>query len=63
MVMPMSSSHNASMFPTYDFNYSSYQEGCWEEFGVIPRPRWITTEFGGQVRQILIAFLFIFINS
>jgi lysosomal Pro-X carboxypeptidase len=51
------------MFPTYDFNYSSYQEGCWEEFGVIPRPRWITTEFGGQVRQILVALPFIFINS
>ncbi|KAG5241063.1 hypothetical protein OIU78_029093 [Salix suchowensis] len=48
MVMPMSSSHDQSMYPTYDFNYSSFQEGCWEEFGVIPRPRWITTEFGGQ---------------
>lgn len=58
--MPMSSSHDESMYPTYDFNYSSFQEGCWEEFGVIPRPRWITTEFGGQVRKYgLLFFLYL----
>ncbi|XP_010518734.1 PREDICTED: lysosomal Pro-X carboxypeptidase [Tarenaya hassleriana] len=48
MVMPMSSSKENSMFPTYDFNYSSYKEECWDMFRVIPRPRWITTEFGGH---------------
>lgn len=48
MVMPMSSSQETSMFPAFEFNYSSYQEGCWESFQVIPRPRWITTEFGGH---------------
>lgn len=49
--MPMSSSQDASMFPTYDFNYSSFQEECWKEFKVVPRPQWITTQFGGHVRE------------
>ncbi|KAJ4714660.1 Lysosomal Pro-X carboxypeptidase [Melia azedarach] len=48
MVMPMSSNRYASMFPTYDYNYSSYKEECWNDFKVIPRPQWITTEFGGH---------------
>ncbi|XP_050207014.1 uncharacterized protein LOC126656479 [Mercurialis annua] len=47
MVMPMASSKNESMFRTYEFNYTSFEEECWEEFRVVPRPRWITTEFGG----------------
>ncbi|KAJ9670402.1 hypothetical protein PVL29_026749 [Vitis rotundifolia] len=48
MVMPMASSRESSMFPTYDYNYSSFQEGCWKDFSVKPRPTWITTEFGGH---------------
>ncbi|KAF3970937.1 hypothetical protein CMV_005408 [Castanea mollissima] len=48
MVMPMSSSKDVSMFPTFDYNYSSFQEECWKDFSVKPRPRWITTEFGGH---------------
>lgn len=47
MVMPTSSSCE-SMFPRYDFNLSAYEEQCWNDFGVKPRPRWITTEFGGH---------------
>lgn len=48
MVMPMSSSRDTSMFSAYDFNYTSFQEECWKEFRVKPRPKWITTEFGGH---------------
>ncbi|KAG6646876.1 hypothetical protein CIPAW_07G038600 [Carya illinoinensis] len=48
MVMPMSSSWDASMFPTYNYNHSSFQEECWKEFKVKPRSGWITTEFGGH---------------
>ncbi|XP_030479798.1 uncharacterized protein LOC115697039 [Cannabis sativa] len=48
MVMPMSSSQDSSMFPTFDFDLSSYKEECLREFNVEPRPRWITTEFGGH---------------
>ncbi|XP_051114466.1 uncharacterized protein LOC127240068 [Andrographis paniculata] len=48
MVMPMSSSRNGSMFPTYDYNYSSMVEWCFKSYHVKPRPNWITTEFGGH---------------
>nr|DAD41593.1 TPA_asm: hypothetical protein HUJ06_015916 [Nelumbo nucifera] len=48
MVMPMSSSQSTSMFTAYDFNYSSYQDECFKHFGIKPRSRWITTEFGGH---------------
>lgn len=50
MVMPMSSSRDGSMFQTYDYNFSSFQEECWKDFNAKPRPTWITTEFGGHVR-------------
>lgn len=48
MVMPMSSNRDSSMFPEWEYNSTSYSEECWNEFGVIPRPTWITTEFGGH---------------
>jgi lysosomal Pro-X carboxypeptidase len=54
MVMPMSSNQENSMFPGYGFNYSSYKEECWNTFRVNPRPKWVTTEFGGHVRHLLI---------
>ncbi|GJZ32967.1 lysosomal Pro-X carboxypeptidase [Tanacetum coccineum] len=49
MVMPMSSNRNSSMFPEWDCNFTSYAEECWDEFRVIPKPTWITTQFGGHV--------------
>ncbi|KAK4410086.1 Lysosomal Pro-X carboxypeptidase [Sesamum angolense] len=48
MVMPTSSSKSASMFPAYDYNYTSDEEWCWENYRVKPRPTWISTEFGGH---------------
>ncbi|KAI3830453.1 hypothetical protein MKX03_018143 [Papaver bracteatum] len=48
MVMPMSSSKHNSMFPAYDYNYSSFQDQCYKDYAVKPRNRWITTEFGGH---------------
>lgn len=47
--MPMSYSEGISMFPPYEFDYASYAEGCVKSFDVRPRPRWVTTEFGGHV--------------
>ncbi|KAK9097090.1 hypothetical protein Sjap_022587 [Stephania japonica] len=47
MVMPLSSGNN-SMFWRFDFDYISTQEQCLKDFGVNPRPYWITTEFGGH---------------
>ncbi|KAK8973892.1 hypothetical protein V6N11_013049 [Hibiscus sabdariffa] len=48
IVMPMGSDRNTSMFPAYDWDYSAFREGCKRDFQVTPRPRWITTEFGGH---------------
>ncbi|GAB2283062.1 hypothetical protein Dimus_017594 [Dionaea muscipula] len=57
MVMPMSSSKDNSMFQTYDYDYDSFKEWCWTSFGAEPRPRWITTEFGGHdIRTALKTF-------
>ncbi|XP_065876090.1 uncharacterized protein [Euphorbia lathyris] len=57
MVMPMASSKDSSMFPAYDFDFASYQEGCWKEFGVLSRLRWITTQFGGRdIKTVLEKF-------
>jgi hypothetical protein len=49
MVMPMSYSEQRSMYPPYKFDYASYAEDCIKSYGVRPRPKWITTEFGGHV--------------
>ncbi|WCJ32073.1 Lysosomal Pro-X carboxypeptidase [Euphorbia peplus] len=57
MVMPMASSKDSSMFPAYDFDFASYQEGCQKDFGVLPRPTWITTQFGGHdIKSVLEKF-------
>lgn len=47
MVMPMSGSRD-SMFPPYEFDYAEYEDECVQSFNVKPRPRWVTTEFGGH---------------
>lgn len=44
------------MFPEYEYNYTDYEVGCQETFGVKPRPTWITTEFGGHVRECVLNF-------
>lgn len=50
--MPMSSDKDSSMFPEFDFDYAAYRDECVRDFGVRPRPRWITTEFGGHVSSV-----------
>eukprot|EP00252_Welwitschia_mirabilis_P018766 TRINITY_DN4191_c0_g1_i4.p1 TRINITY_DN4191_c0_g1~~TRINITY_DN4191_c0_g1_i4.p1 ORF type:complete len:487 (-),score=52.76 TRINITY_DN4191_c0_g1_i4:449-1789(-) len=47
MVMPMSASPE-SMFTPCTFNYTDYANRCKRNTGVVPRPHWITTEFGGH---------------
>ncbi|CAN0917702.1 Lysosomal Pro-X carboxypeptidase [Linum grandiflorum] len=57
MVMPMSCDKETSMFPPYEFSYSDFREDCWSSFKVLPRPRWVTTEFGGHdIRTALETF-------
>eukprot|EP01018_Ginkgo_biloba_P013492 Gb_28512 [translate_table: standard] len=47
MVMPFSETQT-TMFPLNLFNIKSYAKDCQSEYGVQPRPHWITTEFGGH---------------
>jgi len=54
MVMPMASSEDKSMFWKFDYNYTYEKERCRTSYGVEPRGRWITTEFGGHVRYIML---------
>ncbi|CAA3023100.1 lysosomal Pro-X carboxypeptidase [Olea europaea subsp. europaea] len=56
MVMPMVVT-NESMFPPSSFSYKENAEDCKKQFGVAPRPHWITTEFGGtMIEQVLKRF-------
>ncbi|KAF6169974.1 hypothetical protein GIB67_034366 [Kingdonia uniflora] len=48
MVMPITCSKE-SMFPPDTFDYKEFNEQCVKQYGVIPRPHWITTEYGGNV--------------
>lgn len=50
MVMPMTCS-NESMFPPYSYSYEAFEDQCKAKYGVLPRSHWITTEYGGNVRQ------------
>lgn len=56
--MPVSSNSNTSMFPAFDYDYSADEEYCYNSYHVIPRPTWITTEFGGHVRQLFVQLLY-----
>ncbi|GMY24993.1 lysosomal Pro-X carboxypeptidase isoform X2 [Fagus crenata] len=47
MVMPMTCS-NESMFPPSGFDYKEFVQQCMKRYGVLPRPHWITTEYGGK---------------
>lgn len=56
MVMPMTCS-NESMFPPFSYSYKDFEEDCLKNYGVKPRPHWITTEFGGsRIDQVLKRF-------
>ncbi|KAK6944380.1 Peptidase S28 [Dillenia turbinata] len=47
LIMPMTCS-NESMFTPSTFDYKGVTEYCVKKYGVMPRPHWITTEFGGE---------------
>ncbi|CAF2068653.1 unnamed protein product [Brassica napus] len=48
MVMPMSCSNHTMFRPFESDDEKANQEYCLREYGVKPRPHWITAEFGGQ---------------
>ncbi|CAN0838474.1 Lysosomal Pro-X carboxypeptidase [Linum grandiflorum] len=53
MVMPMTRTEE-SMFPPSGFDYKQFAQDCKSQFGVMPRPHWITTEFGGKKIELVL---------
>ncbi|XP_039057510.1 lysosomal Pro-X carboxypeptidase-like isoform X1 [Hibiscus syriacus] len=48
MIMPTEGNNKKSIFPESRWSYSERAATCKDDFGVDPRPNWITTEFGGR---------------
>ncbi|GLJ44762.1 hypothetical protein SUGI_0941410 [Cryptomeria japonica] len=41
----------------YTPNTTTYSRDCWKTYGILPRPNWITTEFGGNnMKRVLKSF-------
>jgi len=59
MVMPYGKG-KYSMFQPDPFNLTSYIETCKKEYGVSPRPHWISTYYGGQVCTFIQIIFYIF---
>ncbi|PKU62941.1 lysosomal Pro-X carboxypeptidase [Dendrobium catenatum] len=49
MVMPLSSRKENRIFSSCEFDYITFADNCIQSYGVIPRPTWVTTEFGCHV--------------
>ncbi|KAH6774722.1 Serine carboxypeptidase S28 family protein [Perilla frutescens var. frutescens] len=48
MVMAIGRGENDTMFPPLPFNLDEFMEECRKSYGVLPRPHWITTYYGGH---------------
>ncbi|KAF8038148.1 hypothetical protein BT93_B0876 [Corymbia citriodora subsp. variegata] len=56
MVMGVGITNN-SMFQANPFNLTNFIEKCNSSYGVVPRPHWITTYYGGQdIKRVLSRF-------
>ncbi|XP_077233616.1 uncharacterized protein LOC143875921 [Tasmannia lanceolata] len=57
MVIPIGRGSNDTMFQAQPFDLKSLTEACQAYYGVIPRPHWITTEYGGHnIKSVLQRF-------
>ncbi|KAK2987416.1 hypothetical protein RJ640_020613 [Escallonia rubra] len=57
MVMPTDGNDNESIFPASEWIYSDRVRFCKANFNVVPRPNWITNEFGGHdIKRVLKRF-------
>ncbi|KAL3749283.1 hypothetical protein ACJRO7_010396 [Eucalyptus globulus] len=56
MVMGIGITNN-SMFQAHPFNLTDFINGCNSSYGVVPRPHWITTYYGGHdIERVLHRF-------
>uniref|UniRef100_A0A7N0V1B0 Lysosomal Pro-X carboxypeptidase n=1 Tax=Kalanchoe fedtschenkoi TaxID=63787 RepID=A0A7N0V1B0_KALFE len=57
MILPTDGNNEESIFPESKWDYEERVEQCRFYYGVLPRPNWITTEFGGQdIKRVLKRF-------
>ncbi|XP_005357661.1 lysosomal Pro-X carboxypeptidase [Microtus ochrogaster] len=48
MVMPFCANGVDDMFETYQWDLEKFSDDCFSQWGVKPRPHWITTLYGGK---------------
>lgn len=53
MVMPIGIG-SSSMFQPNPFNFTTFAEKCKKDFGVSPRPHWITSYYGGHDMKLVL---------
>ncbi|KDP45057.1 hypothetical protein JCGZ_01557 [Jatropha curcas] len=57
LVIPMGIDSNRTMFQHDPFVMEIFTESCKESYGVLPRPHWVTTYYGGQhIKEVLRRF-------
>lgn len=54
MIMPQGSNNKESIFPISKWEYEDRVTSCKNVYGVLPRPNWITTEFGGHNIEVVL---------
>ncbi|KAL5800390.1 hypothetical protein ACOSQ4_033274 [Xanthoceras sorbifolium] len=57
LVIPVGRGDHDTMFQADPFDMKTFSDSCKKDFGVIPRPNWITTYYGGlNIREVLKRF-------
>ncbi|KAK3228388.1 hypothetical protein Dsin_000269 [Dipteronia sinensis] len=57
IVLPVGRGDQDTMFQADPFDMKTYSDSCKQDFGVTPRPHWITTYYGGlNIREVLKRF-------
>ncbi|CAN4119436.1 unnamed protein product [Withania somnifera] len=54
MVMPIGRGKNDTMFYPSPFDMDEFIKDCKSQFGVLPRPHWITTYYGGHDIKLIL---------
>ncbi|XP_028756877.1 lysosomal Pro-X carboxypeptidase-like [Neltuma alba] len=54
MVMPIGHDRDDTMFPPAPFDMKSFVNECRSLYGVLPRPHWVTTYYGGPDLKLIL---------
>ncbi|XP_050210143.1 uncharacterized protein LOC126660614 [Mercurialis annua] len=57
LVIPIGADGNDTIFPAAPFDMNQMNDYCFQAYGVLPRPHWITSYYGGyHIREVLKRF-------